>query len=141
MLEVHDHAAVRRPRGDAQLGRHGADHERVVPDGEEVLREAGEQPGPVVADRAEAPVHDLGRVLDRAAYGVRELLVAEAHTEDRHVGAPQHLERHPGVARCSGRPGAGEITTLSNSSPPSSSHNSSSLRMTTGSSSLISPSR
>src|SRR3954452_8607507 len=38
-------------------------------------------------------------VLDGAARGARELLVAEAHAEDRHAGAPQHVERDAGVAR------------------------------------------
>src|SRR3954452_9858757 len=41
-------------------------------------------------------------VLDGAARGARELLVAEAHAEDRHADAPQHVERDAGVARVLG---------------------------------------
>ena len=48
---------------------------------------------------AQAAVHDLAGVLDRAARGVRERLVAEAHAEHRHLGAAQDLERDAGVAR------------------------------------------
>jgi hypothetical protein len=79
----------------------------VVAHGEKALRDAAEERARVVADRAEAPVHDLGRVLDRAAGGVRELLVAEADTEHRHLGPPQHLERDAGVARVLGPSGPG----------------------------------
>jgi hypothetical protein len=80
-------------------------------------------------------------VLDRAAEGVRDLLVAEADAEDRHVGLPQHLERDPGVARVLGAARPREITMLSGARPTSSSHGSSSLRTTIGSSPLTSPRR
>jgi hypothetical protein len=106
MLERHDHP-VGRPRCDAQLPRHGADDERVIAHGEEALRDAREQYARVVANRAEAPVHDLARVLDRTARGVRKLLVAEADAEHRHFGTPQHLERDAGVTRTLGPSGPG----------------------------------
>ena len=106
MLERHDHP-VRRPGRHPQLRRHDADHERVVADGEEVLRDPGEQRAVVVVDAAEAPVHDLGRVLDRAAADVREVLVPEADAEHRHLGAAQDLERDAGVPRMLGPSGPG----------------------------------
>ena len=105
VLEPHDDV-VERPRRDAQLGGQRADDQRVVADGREALRDAGEEAAPVVIDRAQAPVHDLGRVLDRAAGDVGERLVAEADAEHRQLGALQHVERDADVARVLGAPGA-----------------------------------
>ena len=62
---------------------------------------------PVVVDLAEPPVHDLGRVVDRAAGRVGERLVAEADAEHRHLGAPEHVERDADVALVLRAPGAG----------------------------------
>ena len=101
------HDLLGRPRRHPQGRRHRADGERVVAHGGEALRDAGEQAVPVVMDLAETPVHDRGRVVDRAAGHVRERLVAEADAEDRHLGAPEHVERDPDVAPLLRAPGAG----------------------------------
>ena len=94
-----------------------------------------------MVDRAQAPVHDLARVLDRAARYVGESLVAQADAEHRHVGATERVQGDTDVARVLRPAGPGEITTLSAPRAASSSHGSSSLRTTTGSLSLTSPRR
>ena len=86
VLQPHDHT-VGRPGAHPQLAGHRADHQRVVAHREEALRDAGEEPAPIVVDGAEAPVHDLGGVLDGTARNVRESLVAQADAEHRHLGA------------------------------------------------------
>jgi hypothetical protein len=106
VLEPHDDL-VGRPRRHAQLGRHRADGERVVAHGREALRNPGEQPAPVVLDLAQPAMHDLGRVVDRAAGHVGEGLVAEADAQDRHLGALQHLQGHADVAFVLRAAGAG----------------------------------
>ena len=123
------------------VGRHRADDQRVVADGREALRDAGEQAAAVVVDRAQAPVHDLGRVLDRAARDVGERLVAEADAEHRQPARAARRARRRRRARARGGRGPGEMTMLSTASAASSSHDSSSLRTTIGSSPLTSPSR
>jgi hypothetical protein len=106
VLEAH-HYRVRRPRRHAQVGGRRADHERVVAHGREPLRDARKQPAPVVPDRAQAAVHHLGRVLDRAAGHVSERLMAEADTQHGHAGPAQRVERHADVARVLGSTRAG----------------------------------
>ncbi len=95
------HAVTRRAAG------HRADHQRVVADCREALRNALEQAAPVVVDRAQPAVHHLRRMVDRAAGDVGERLVAEAHAEHRHLGALQHVERDADVAPALGAAGAG----------------------------------
>ena len=104
--EPHDDV-VGRPRRHPQRRRHGADGQRVVAHGGEALRDAREQAVPVVVDLAEPPVHDLRRVVDRAAGRVGERLVAEADAEHRHLGALEHLEGDADVALVLRAPGAG----------------------------------
>ena len=64
----------------------------------EVLREPGEERALVVLDRAEAPVHHLGRVDHRAARNVSESLVAQADAEHRHFGATERIQGDTDVA-------------------------------------------
>ena len=101
VLEPHDDVVGVQAVTRSSAGS-GADDQRVVADGREALRDAGEEAAPVVVDRAQAPVHDLGRVLDRAAADVGERLVAEADAEHRQLGALQRVERDADVARVLG---------------------------------------
>jgi hypothetical protein len=83
------------------------DDEGVVPDRLKCLGHPGEQPAPVVLDRAQAPVHRLARVLHPAARHERERLVAQAHAEYGDPRAPQRIERYADVARVLRAAGAG----------------------------------
>jgi hypothetical protein len=140
VVESH-HDAVRYPRGETEALGHRADDQRVVPNGHEALRDPGEQRALVVLDRAEAAVHDLAGVLDRAAGDVRERLVAQADAQHRHLAVAQRVEGHADVTRVLGPSRPGEMTMFSTSRAASRSHGSSSLRTTTGASPLTSPSR
>ena len=106
VLEPHDDL-VGGPCGHAQLGGQTADDQRVVAHGREALRDAGEQAAPVVVDRAQAPVHDLRGMVDRAAGDVGERLMAEADAEHRDLRALEHLQRDADVALVLRTPGAG----------------------------------
>ena len=106
VLEPHDHL-VRRPRRHAQCRGYRADDQRVVAHGGEALRDAGEQAAPVVVDRAQPAMHDLGRMVDGAAGDLGERLMAEADAEHRHLGALERLQRDADVALVLGAPRAG----------------------------------
>ena len=79
-------------------------------------------------DQAAAPMHDLGRVLDRAA-DVGQRLVAEADAEHRQLGALQHVERDAEASRCSRQPGPRDV--VDRQRREEFVHDSSSLRTTT----------
>ena len=52
-----------------------------------------------MVDRAQAAVHDLLGVLDRAAGYVGESLMAQTDAEHRHVGAAERVQGDSDVAR------------------------------------------
>jgi len=105
MGEAHHHP-VGRPRGAPyDLGDH-VDHQRVVADRREALRDPGEQRRLVVEHRADPAVDRPRRAGDRAAVDVREALVSEADTQDREVGGRQRVSTNPEVLGSLGRPGA-----------------------------------
>ncbi len=82
VAQAHDDVVL-RPGDDLELLGHVLDRERVVADGVEGRGQPLEEPGPGVLHGAQAPVHRLRRVLDRAAEGVADALVPEAHAEQR----------------------------------------------------------
>ena len=82
----------------------------------------------------DAAVHRLRRRLDPSPLHPADPLQAEADAEQRLLAAADRLGADAEVARSRpGRPGPGEMTTLSNSSRSSSSQLASSLRTTSGS--------
>ena len=83
VLDPHHHAVV-GPGGLVPLRPHRpGDRQRVVADHREVLRQALEEAGAVVADPAEAAVHRHRGGADAALEHVADPLVAEADAEHR----------------------------------------------------------
>ncbi len=91
VLDPHHHAVL-RPGDLVPLRAHRAgDRQRVVANDREVLRDAGEEAGLVVADAAEAPVHRHRRGADAAVEQVADPLVAEADAEHRDLAVAEDV--------------------------------------------------
>src|SRR5947208_5513588 len=93
--DAHD-LVVGGPRRALELGRQRrrVDHQRVVARRREALREAREQPAPVVQDGRGLAVHDAPGTHDRAAEGGADRLVPEADAEDGEPAREALDERH-----------------------------------------------
>ena len=87
-------------------GGQRADDQRVVADGREVLRDAGEQRARRGGWGSGARASTSGACSIVPPY-VGEGLVPEADAEHRHLERAQHLERDAGVARMLGPSGPG----------------------------------
>ena len=104
VAQRHDHPVV-GAGGDLQgrgQGR-GLDHQRVVPGGREGVGHPGEEPGAVVADLAQLPVHQRRRAHHPATVRLPDGLVPQAHPEDGDARAElaDQLHRDPGVGGAS----------------------------------------
>src|SRR5262245_29230103 len=103
--EPHD-LAVLRPGRDLEIGGEALleDDERVIARGLEAGREPGEDAAPVVRDPRRLAMHLRLGARHRAAEGLSDALMAEAHAEDG-SGRAQALDQRQRDAGLGGMPG------------------------------------
>ena len=91
------HDAAAAARGHAQLLGHFADHERVVADSHERLRQPLEEPLLFVLDGAETAMKKLARIVDRAPADVGQGLMAKTDAKHGNPRLVERRERDPDV--------------------------------------------